>query len=116
MKKYASSIGAVILAICLYSFMQTKSSTPLKAAENLYWFQVLPGEGANPSFLDNEVTFISGPSTIIPAGTNCEGLTKKCVVGFQQKQLVAPAYNHVNENMGSNPQAPRPEGRERSTL
>ncbi len=116
MKKYSSGIAAIILAICLYSFVPNKTATPLKAADNLYWFQVLPGEGANPAFLDNEVSFISGPSTIIPAGTNCEGTSKKCVVGFEQSQLISPAYNHLKDNMGTNPQTPGPEGRERSTL
>lgn len=116
MKKYSFGLAAIILAICLYSFMPNRTASPLKATENLYWFQVLPGEGGNAAFLDNEVSFIGGPSTTIPAGTNCEGTSKKCVVGFRQDQLIAPAYNHLKDNMGTNPQTPGPDIRERSAL
>lgn len=115
MKKYTMGIFAVLIAIGLYSFEST-NNTPLKAVDSLYWFQVATNQGANTSFLNSQVTFISGPSTIIPPGTNCTGTSKKCVVGFSQSQLVAPGYTTLNDNMGLNPQIPQHVGRERSTL
>ncbi|HRN55431.1 MAG TPA: hypothetical protein PLL71_03205 [Agriterribacter sp.] len=114
MKKYLSGLAAIILALSLNSFM-AHTEKDLKSAENLYWFQVLPGQGANPSFLDNQVTLI-GQSASSPSGTNCTGTGKKCVVGFKQSQLIAPAFTHLDDQMGSNPQIPETTGKERSAL
>lgn len=95
MRKYLLGIIAVVAAITFSAF--TPKPEVKKSPTPYYWFQVKPGFGAQDEYDNSEVTIIPGGLTdVIPAGTDCGTGNYNCVVGFNQNQLVSPAYTQLD--------------------
>lgn len=87
MKKYLLGIFILALAIGLYSF--TIMGNDKNQDPTFYWYLVDSGLGGQADFENDDVSYISGPSTVANAPTGgCPASSDyKCVVGFRADQI-----------------------------
>lgn len=102
MKKYVLAILVVVVGTGLSAFTILDKKTE-KKQDTYYWFETDPGTGDQSVFLDNDVSFSSGPSTNPPS--LCEDAESyKCIVGFSSSQVTfSGGTYHISNIVSQSP-------------